>query len=84
MVKSETGFFLVKLNVLKIHSLFIKRGREKLEVGEGVNNRLFSLPGGIVLKKNLKSEFLNIRTKDTIVNNWMVGISKILALNVFF
>lgn len=37
-----------------------------------------------MLKKNLKSEFLNIRTKDTIVNNWMVGISKILALNVFF
>lgn len=37
-----------------------------------------------MLKKNLKSEFLNIKTKDTIVNNWMVGISKILALNVFF
>lgn len=37
-----------------------------------------------MLKKNLKSEFLNIKTKDTIVNNWIVGISKILALNVFF
>ena len=37
-----------------------------------------------MLKKNPRSEFLNIKTRDTIVNNWMVGISKILALNVFF
>ena len=37
-----------------------------------------------MLKKNLRSEVLNIKTRDTIVKNWMVGISKVLALNVFF
>ena len=36
------------------------------------------------VKEKPKIRIFNIKTKDTIDNNWMVGISKILALNVSF